>query len=63
METRKCQVIVDDKECGLDLEQEHAATPLVAAYRCALGHRTHIVTTKHPKYPRGGRIRDRKKAN
>lgn len=63
MKTQKCRVLIDGQECGLELECDEAEINLVSSYRCALGHRTHMVSTKKPNHPRGGRIRDPKKTN
>ena len=63
MKSKTCQVIVDGKECGLDLEGAETEIDLVSSYRCALGHRTHMISTKKPNHPRGGRIHDPKKTN
>ena len=65
METRKCRVIVDGKECGLDMERDETEelTNPISSYRCALGHRTHVVAEKRPNNQPGGRIRDRHKGH
>ena len=64
MQHRKCSTIVDGKECGLELEQENPESDsILTQYRCALGHRTHIVAEKKPAHPPGGRLRDRHKAS
>jgi hypothetical protein len=64
MERRKCLAIVDGKECGLELEQESPESEsIVTQYRCALGHRTHVVLQKAPKNLPGGKLRNKKKCN
>jgi hypothetical protein len=65
-ETKKCAVIIDGRECGLELERDDdtGSESILASYRCALGHRTHaLATQKRPNNPPGGKIRDRKKSN
>ena len=63
METKKCAAIVDGKECGLELEQVPPESgAILTQYRCALGHRTHLLP-KQPNNPPGGKIRDRKKSH
>jgi hypothetical protein len=45
---RKCAVIVNGKECGLDLVKQQEV-PIVALYQCSLGHRTYILPDFDPK--------------
>src|SRR5918992_2686923 len=44
MENGKCPVLVNGKECGLDLILiEQDVETQIATYECALGHRTNIL--------------------
>ena len=61
MENRKCPVLVNGKECGLELiliDQEIETE--TGTYECALGHRTHVLLgaiekTKCPALVNGGK--------
>jgi hypothetical protein len=63
MDQKKCQVVIDGKECGLNLEPvSDSDATMLKLYCCPLGHRTHVVREKPPSNLPGGKIRDRKKS-
>src|SRR6266481_10052264 len=59
METKRCSVLVDEHECGLELfqtgrvEAEPPRQP-VDLYECPLGHRSYFLSGKESKPEAGG---------
>jgi hypothetical protein len=54
METRRCFVLVDEHECGLELFQTgrveaEPARQSVDLYECPLGHRSYFLSGKESK--------------
>jgi hypothetical protein len=49
MQTTKCPVLVDGKECGLALSVvDRELETGTATYECALGHRTYVPLPPEP---------------
>jgi hypothetical protein len=66
MQSKKCLAVIDNKQCGLELECEHeqrAYDSIITQYRCAMGHRTHVVVSRRPVAPTVVEPRPRPKSN
>jgi hypothetical protein len=52
VDKEKCSVLVNGKECGLDLiEDETEEAKMVGLHRCALGHRVYVISSKRKTEP------------